>query len=130
MTATIDRFYLIVGDVDWVARLVPLGVRLVQLRIKDKSVAEIRAQIKTAKSICTQHGAQLVSNDYWDIALDLGCDYVHLGQEDLDGTDTVALRKAGIKLGLSTHNEDELERALSFNPDYVALGLVYPTLLK
>lgn len=130
MTAALDRFYLIVGDADWVARLVPLGVRLVQLRIKDKSSAEIRAQIKIAKSICAQHDAQLVINDYWDIALDLGCDYVHLGQEDLDGADTAALRKAGIKLGISTHDEDELERALSFNPNYVALGPVYPTLLK
>ena len=130
MTATIDRFYLIVGDVDWVARLVPLGVRLVQLRIKEKTDSEIRTQIEISKSICTQHGAQLVINDFWEIALDMGCDYVHLGQEDLNGADTAALRKAGLKLGISTHDEDELERALSFNPDYVALGPVYPTLLK
>lgn len=130
MTAALDRFYLIVGDADWVARLVPLGVRLVQLRIKDKPDTEIRTQIKSATAICAQHGAQLVINDYWDIALDLGCDYVHLGQEDLDNADTGALRKAGIKLGISTHDEDELERALSFDPDYVALGPVYPTFLK
>ena len=130
MTVALDRFYLIVGDADWIARLVPLGVRLVQLRIKGKTDAEIRAQIEISRSICMQHGAQLVINDYWDIALDLGCDFIHLGQEDLDNADTAALRKAGIKLGISTHDEDELERALSFNPDYVALGPVYPTLLK
>ena len=130
MSAALDRFYLIVGDADRVEQLVPLGVRLVQLRIKDKPDVEIRAQIKVAQIVCTRHNAQLVVNDYWDIALDLGCDYVHLGQEDLDNADTAALRKAGMKLGISTHDEAELERALSFSPDYVALGPVYPTLLK
>ena len=74
--------------------------------------------------------AQLVVNDHWRLAIDAGCDYVHLGQEDLDTADIAALRKAGVRLGLSTHDEAELERALALDPDYVALGPVYPTILK
>ncbi|WP_445679167.1 thiamine phosphate synthase [Radicibacter daui] len=126
----IDPFYLIVGDVGRLVPLLPLGVRLVQLRLKDMSRTELREQITEAKALCAAHGAQLVVNDYWQIALDLGCDFVHLGQEDMDGADFAALRRYGMRFGLSTHDEAELERALSFGPAYVALGPVYPTLLK
>ncbi|GHE05083.1 thiamine-phosphate synthase [Defluviimonas sp. 20V17] len=126
----LDRFYLIVGDVARLSALVPLGVRLVQLRLKDRPEAETRRQIALARDICAAHGAQLVVNDHWRAAIDLGCDAVHLGQEDMDTADFAALNRHGVRYGLSTHDEAELERALSRNPAYVALGPVYPTLLK
>jgi len=128
--SALDPFYLIVDDADFLERLVPLGVRLVQLRIKDRPEDDIRRQIVRAQTCCTAHGAQLVVNDYWRIALDLGCDFVHLGQEDMDTADFTALRRAGVRFGLSTHDEAELSRALDEGPAYVALGPVYPTLLK
>lgn len=130
MTAALDPFYLIVDDADWLPRLLPLGVRLVQLRVKDRDEAELRRQIATAREICARHGAQLVVNDYWRLARDAGCDFVHLGQGDLDDADLPALRRAGVKIGVSTHDEAELERALALSPAYVALGPIWPTLLK
>ncbi|OWU84306.1 thiamine-phosphate pyrophosphorylase [Oceanicola sp. 22II-s10i] len=126
----LDPFYLIVGDAERLARLVPLGVKLVQLRIKDRPEADIRDQIARARSVCAAHGAELVVNDYWQIALEMGCDFVHLGQEDMDTADFAALHRGGVRVGLSTHDEAELDRALSHDPAYVALGPVYPTLLK
>ncbi len=125
-----ERFYLLVGHVSELELLVPLGVKLVQLRIKDAPEAEIHRQITRARDFCAVHKAQLVVNDYWQAALDLRCDFVHLGQEDMDSADFAALRRAGVRFGLSTHDETELERALSLDPAYVALGPVYPTLLK
>ncbi|MFD1883154.1 thiamine phosphate synthase [Paracoccus pacificus] len=125
-----DPFYLIVADADALGRLVPLGVRLVQLRLKDQPEAETRRQIGLSRDICAAHGAQLVVNDHWQAALDLGCDFVHLGQEDMDSADFTALRRGGVRFGLSTHDEAELDRALALAPAYVALGPVYPTLLK
>lgn len=125
-----DPFYLITGHVARLAALLPVGVRLVQLRLKDLPEAELRRQIALARDLCTAHGAQLVVNDYWQIALDLGCDFVHLGQEDMDSADFPALRRAGVSFGLSTHDEAELDRALAQSPAYVALGPVWPTLLK
>ena len=74
--------------------------------------------------------AQLIINDYWQLAIDEKCDFIHLGQEDLDVADIKAIRAAGIKIGLSTHDHDELDRALSYKPEYLALGPVYPTILK
>ena len=131
MTASrLDPFYPIVDDCRWLERLLPLGVKLVQLRIKELAPAELRNQVNLAKTLCEQHGCQLIVNDYWQIAIELGCDYIHLGQEDLDGADLDAIRAAGIRFGVSTHSDAELERALATRPDYIALGPVYPTILK
>jgi len=125
-----ERFYLIVSHVGQLELLVPHGVKLVQLRVKDAPEAELCRQISRARDICAVHRAQLVVNDHWQIALDLNCNFVHLGQEDMETADFSALRRAGIRFGLSTHDSAELDRALSKGPAYVALGPVYPTLLK
>ncbi|OWJ74320.1 thiamine phosphate synthase [Haematobacter genomosp. 1] len=125
-----DRFYPIFDHPDWLRRALPLGVRFVQLRVKDRPEAETRAMIVEAQALCRAAGAVLVVNDHWQLAIDAGCDWVHLGQEDLDTADIAAIRRAGLRLGLSTHDEAELERALSHAPDYVALGPVWPTILK
>lgn len=126
----LPRFYPIFDGAGWLRRMLPLGVGLVQLRIKDRPAAEIRSEISSARDLCAHYGARLVINDYWREAIDLGCDFVHLGQEDLDGADLPALRRAGVRFGISTHDEAELERALGCEPDYVALGPIYPTRLK
>jgi thiamine-phosphate pyrophosphorylase len=126
----LDPFYLIVDSAAWIARLLPCGVKLVQLRIKDKPDPSIRAEIKEAKALCERQGAQLVVNDYWHHAIDGGCTFVHLGQSDLDTADLPAIRRAGVRFGISTHDEAELFRALETGPDYIALGPIYPTILK
>lgn len=126
----LDRFYLIVDHLRWVERLVPQGVKLLQLRIKNCDDEELRRQVRSALTICKQHGCQLVLNDYWQVAIDEGCDFVHLGQEDLATADVSAIRRANVRLGVSTHDDAELETALAVKPAYVALGPVYPTILK
>ena len=128
--STIDAFYPVVPDATWVARLVRCGARLIQLRFKSSDAHAVATEIATALAVCAEAGAQLVVNDHWQAAIDAGATYVHLGQTDLDAADLSALRRHGLKLGVSTHDHAELERALSTDPDYVALGPVYPTTLK
>ncbi|GAA6191366.1 thiamine phosphate synthase [Phaeobacter sp. NW0010-22] len=127
---SLDRFYPIFDHTDWLERVLPLGIKLVQLRIKDQPDAVIREQIAKGRDLCAQYGCALVINDYWQAAIDLGVEWLHLGQEDLDEADLKAIQKAGLKLGVSTHDDDELERVLAIEPAYVALGPVYPTILK
>lgn len=126
----LDRFYPIAPDIGWLERMVPLGVRTIQLRLKDASGAEFRRQIGRALAVCRAHGCQLVVNDDWRAAIDLGAEVVHLGQEDLAAADLDAIRAGGLRLGISTHSEDELAVALAASPDYVALGPIYETRLK
>ena len=129
MTA-IDRFYPIVDSAAWVQRIVGIGAKFIQLRVKDKDEATLRREIGEALGVCRRAGAALVVNDYWRLALDLGANWVHLGQGDLEAADVPAIRAKGVKLGISTHSHEELERALRFSPDYVALGPIFPTILK
>ncbi len=126
----LDPFYLICGSADLLERLVPLGVRTVQLRVKGGARAALRDQARRAQAVCAAHGATLILNDDWQLALETGIDFVHMGQEDLDRADIPALRRAGVRFGLSTHDRAELDRALSHDPAYVALGPIWPTRLK
>jgi len=126
----LDPFYPIFDSADWLERLLPLGIRLVQLRIKEKDENILRAEIRRARDLCARYDCQLIVNDYWRLAIEEGCDFIHLGQEDLDEADLTAIREAGLKLGVSSHDAAELDRALAVRPDYIALGPIYPTILK
>ncbi len=126
----LDPFYPIVPDTAWLKRLLPAGLKLVQLRVKDAPAEVVRAEIDKALALCAKANCQLVVNDYWREAIEAGADFIHLGQEDLASADLDAIRRARIKLGISTHSDQELKIALAAEPDYVALGPIYPTLLK
>lgn len=126
----LDPFYPVLPDAEWIERLVPLGIRLVQLRAKDMEAAQLRDEIRRALAACRRHGATLVVNDHWRLAIEEGAPFVHLGQEDLAEADLGAIRRAGLRLGLSTHDEAELDVAIAARPDYVALGPIWPTILK
>ena len=130
MAGAPDVFYPIVPDADWLGRLVPLGIRSVQLRIKGADNANVRRQIKDCLAVTRDCQCQLIVNDYWREAIEVGADYVHLGQEDLAAADLAAIKNAGLRLGISTHSIKELEIALAAAPDYVALGPIFETRLK
>ena len=123
-----DRFYPVVDSVAWVHRLAALGVGTIQVRAKDLNHAQAVALVREACAAAA--GAKLVVNDYWRAAIEAGASHVHLGQEDLTEADVPAIRRAGLTLGLSTHDEAELDTALRHDPDYIALGPIYPTTLK
>lgn len=126
----LDPFYPIVPDAAWLARLVGQGVRLIQLRLKDASAYCIANEIAKALALCRAQGCELVVNDYWQEAIRAGAGFVHLGQDDLARADLAAIKRAGLKLGVSTHSPEELATALRAEPDYVALGPIYETKLK
>ena len=125
-----DRFYPVVDSVAWVARLALLGVGTIQLRAKGLSDSDALQTVTDALDIIRGTAAKLVVNDYWRAAIVAGAKHLHLGQEDLVDADLKAIRGAGLTLGLSTHDDDELETALRADPDYIALGPIFPTTLK
>jgi thiamine-phosphate pyrophosphorylase len=125
-----DRFYPVVDSVAWVARLALLGAGTIQLRAKGLSDSDALQTVTDALDIIRGTAAKLVVNDYWRAAIVAGAKHLHLGQEDLVDADLKAIRNAGLTLGLSTHDDDELETALRADPDYIALGPIFPTTLK
>lgn len=125
-----DIFYPIVPDIGWLERLLPLQPRTIQLRIKDVSDDDAGRQIRRAVELTQGTDCQLIVNDYWRQAIAEGADYIHLGQEDLAAANIDAIKAAGLRLGISTHDEAELETALAADPYYIALGPIYQTKLK
>ncbi|WP_318366952.1 thiamine phosphate synthase [Enterobacter sp.] len=122
--------YPVVDSVAWIARLLEAGVRTLQLRIKDRRDDEVEADVIAAIALGRRYNARLFINDYWRLAIKHGAYGVHLGQEDLQNTDLQAIRDAGLRLGVSTHDDMEIDIALAAKPSYVALGHVFPTQTK
>ncbi|MBD8170053.1 thiamine phosphate synthase [Erwinia persicina] len=129
-TAAQLGLYPVVDSVEWIARLLDAGVRTLQLRIKDRAEHEVEQQIIDAIALGKRYQARLFINDYWRLAIKHQAYGLHLGQEDLDIADLDAIHAAGLRLGLSTHDDAELERALAEQPSYIALGHVFPTRTK
>ena len=115
---------------EWIARLLEAGVTTIQLRIKDLPDEQVEEDIAAAIALGRRYQARLFINDYWRLAIKHGAYGVHLGQEDLDTTDLAAIHRAGLRLGVSTHDDAELARALAVKPSYIALGHIFPTQTK
>ncbi|VUD59299.1 Thiamine-phosphate synthase [Thalassocella blandensis] len=122
--------YPVVDSVEWMARLLPIGITTIQLRVKDLLKAQLAEQIAQAVKLAKQWNCRLFVNDYWELAIEFGAYGVHLGQEDLDSADIQAIKAAGLRLGISTHCHYEVARALTFRPSYIACGPVYHTNTK
>jgi len=125
-----DRFYPVVDSLAWVERLTKLGVGTVQLRAKDLNDGEALQIVTDALAITKGTATKLIVNDYWRAAIVAGAEHLHLGQEDLVDADLGAIREAKLTLGISTHDDAELEAALAAKPDYIALGPIFFTTLK
>src|SRR5271169_1293029 len=125
-----DRFYPVVDSVAWVARLTALGVGTIQLRAKDLDDSQALQIVTDALDVTNGTATKLVVNDYWRAAIVAGAKHLHLGQEDLVDADLKAIRDARLTLGISTHDDEELATALRADPDYIALGPIFPTTLK
>lgn len=122
--------YPVVDSVEWIERLLKAGVKTLQLRIKDKRDEEVESDVIAAIELGRCFDARLFINDYWQLAIKHQAYGVHLGQEDLETTDLSAIREAGLRLGVSTHDDMEIDVALAARPSYIALGHVFPTQTK
>ncbi|MEK9495390.1 thiamine phosphate synthase [Photorhabdus sp. P32] len=122
--------YPVVDSLEWISRLLKAGVTTIQLRIKDLPEDQVEEDIQQAIMLSRQYNARLFINDYWRLAIKHGAYGVHLGQEDLAIADLSAIQKTGLRLGISTHDEQELALAKSLRPSYIALGHIFPTTTK
>lgn len=122
--------YPVVDSLEWISRLLDCGVRTLQLRIKDRLDEEVEEDVSAAIALGKRYSARLFINDYWRLAIKHQAYGIHLGQEDLQNTDLNAIKQAGLRLGISTHDDMEIAVALAVKPSYIALGHVFPTHTK
>jgi len=122
--------YPVIGSLYWLERLLPLGLNIIQLRIKNKSEEELDTIIAKAVELSKPYKTRLFINDYWELAIKHGAYGVHIGQEDLQTTSLETIHAAGIRLGISTHGCYEFLLAQQLKPSYLAIGAIYPTKTK
>jgi len=122
--------YVIVDSYEWIERLIHAGVKTLQIRIKDRSPEQAEEEIARCIALAKQHQVRLFVDDFWQLATKYQAYGVHLGQEDLLTADLNAIQQAGLRLGVSTHNREEIELVLPLRPSYIALGHIFPTQSK
>jgi hydroxymethylpyrimidine kinase/phosphomethylpyrimidine kinase/thiamine-phosphate diphosphorylase len=122
--------YPVIDSLEWLERLLPLNLKIVQLRIKDKKIEELAPIIKQAVRLAREYGCRLFINDHWEVAIKCGAYGVHIGQEDLENADLSAIANAGLRLGISTHGCYEFLLAKQLQPSYLAIGAIFPTKTK
>lgn len=121
--------YPVVDSIEWLEKLMPLGITTIQLRIKNPA-ANLSHMIAQAVSLAQRYQVRLFVNDHWQLAIEHGAYGVHLGQEDIQRADLKAISKAGLRLGISTHSYYEIARAHAISPSYIAIGPIYATNTK
>ena len=122
--------YPVVDSIEWLEKCLQQGIKTLQLRMKDKTDAEMDAVIAKAAALGRQYQARLFINDYWRLAIKHQAYGIHLGQEDLDIADIEVIAQSGLHLGVSTHSWYEIARAHSLKPSYIAIGPIYDTPTK
>jgi thiamine-phosphate pyrophosphorylase len=109
-----------------VARARPAAL---QLRAKDLAPREVLALLRAIHPACREEGVPLFAHDRPDLAALAGCEGVHVGQDDLP---VAMIRRIAptLRIGVSTHNWSQIERAVTDRPDYIALGPIFGTRSK
>jgi thiamine-phosphate pyrophosphorylase len=113
-----------------VERLCDGGATLIQLREKNLPTLEFYRQAGDALTVARQHGARVIVNDRVDIALALGADGVHLGQNDFPPEAARRLLGEQVIIGFSTHNADQARQAVKLPVNYIAIGPIFSTRTK
>ena len=126
----LSPLYPVVEDVKLLGRLLALGITTVQLRIKDPNDPALKKAVAQAISLGKEYDAQIFINDHWEMALEMGAYGIHLGQTDLVKADLLAIARQGVRLGISTRSQSELELTRWIAPSYLAIGHIFPTPTK
>jgi len=122
--------YPVINSIAWLKRLLPLGLKIIQLRVKNLNPDELERVIIEAVNLAKDYDTRLFINDYWQLAIKHGAYGVHIGQEDLCAADLAQIQQAGLRLGISTHGCYEFLLAQQLQPSYLAVGAIFPTKTK
>ena len=122
--------YPVINSLHWLKRLLPLGLKIIQLRVKNLDADVLEQVIIDAVNLAKDYDTRLFINDYWQLAIKHGAYGVHIGQEDLADADLAQIQQSGIRLGISTHGCYEFLLAQQLRPSYLAVGAIFPTKTK
>lgn len=113
-----------------VADMLKAGIKVIQYREKEKSGLEMYRQCVKIREMTADAGARLIIDDFTDLALAVGADGVHIGQEDMPIEAVRSLVGDDFIIGLSTHSPEQARDAVKRGADYIGVGPIFETHTK
>lgn len=125
-----EKFSLGRSNLEVVRAMLDAGIQLVQYREKEKKMGAKLEECLAIREMTRDAGAAFIVNDDIDIAILVGADGVHIGQEDLPIESVRQLVGEDMAIGLSTHSPDEAQDAILRGADYIGVGPIFKTFTK
>jgi thiamine-phosphate pyrophosphorylase len=117
-------------NIEVVQEMIAAGIKVIQYREKDKPLREKYIQCLAVREMTRRAGVIFIVNDHVDLALAVGADGVHIGQDDLPPEKVRELVGGDLLIGLSTHSPAQAEEAIKAGVDYIGVGPIYATKTK
>ncbi|TSB46704.1 thiamine phosphate synthase [Alkalicoccobacillus porphyridii] len=132
------RLYAITGEefhpgrelVEVMEQAILGGVDIIQLRDKKSSKKNVLKKAQQLRELTSKHNVTFIVNDHLDVAMAVGADGIHVGQDDLPLAETRKVVGPDMIIGISTHHIDEAKAAEAGGADYIGVGPIFPTKSK
>lgn len=118
------------GVEEVVAALIKADVKIIQYREKKKKAGEMLRECEALRAMTKEAGVFFIVNDHIDIAMLVGADGVHVGQDDIPVEQVRRLVGPDCVIGLSTHSPEQAAEAVLSGADYIGVGPIYATQTK
>lgn len=118
------------SNIEVAREILACGVPILQYREKSKKARQMYEECQVLRAMTQQYGALLIINDHLDLALAVGADGVHIGQDDLPLTKVREIVGPNLLIGVSTHSPDQAKAAVRGGADYIGVGPLYATKTK
>ena len=118
------------SNIEVASEILASGVPILQYREKTKKVREMYEECLVLRAMTQQYGALFIVNDHLDLALAVGADGVHIGQDDLPLSMVRQLVGPELMIGVSTHSPAQAKAAVSGGADYIGVGPLFATKTK
>lgn len=125
-----EKFSLGRSNLEVVRAMLDNGIKLVQYREKEKKMGAKYEECLAIRNMTREAGAAFIINDDIELAILVGADGVHIGQEDLPVEAVRQLVGEDMAIGLSTHAPDEAHDAVKRGVDYIGVGPIFRTFTK
>ncbi len=115
------------NPLEFTGQVIRGGAKIIQLRDKTTSKKDLLPIAQALSDLCKANGVLFIINDNLDIALAVGADGLHIGQEDLAVNAARKLAPMDMIIGCSVFNAEQAQQAVADGADYVAVGAIFPT---
>ncbi len=118
------------SNIEVAREILACGVTILQYREKSKKIRQMYEECQVLRTMTQQYGALFIINDHLDLALAVGADGVHIGQDDLPLSKVREIVGPNLLIGVSTHSPDQAKAAVSGGADYIGVGPLFATKTK